>query len=117
MKGQLRKATEDVDRQEWTAFLALVPLLDLSQVDERLLERCARWLAAGPAKVTRGEIKLHSGLWFSEDGAFDLVLAPIIRDGSLEPLSEQPGWLLVKNAVGQRPFPDGIKGAMPTSRS
>ncbi len=101
MKGQLHKATKDVDRQEWTAFLALVPLFDLSQVDERLLRRCARWLAAGPARVTRGEIKLHSGLWFAEDGAFDLVLARLIRDGSLEPLGEEPGWLLVKNAVGK----------------
>ena len=52
--------------------------------------------------MTRDEIKLHSGLWFAEDGAFDLVLARLIRDGRLEPLTDEPGWLLVRKGGWER---------------
>jgi hypothetical protein len=80
-------------RQEWEAFLALTPVMEVGDTQtstyKRLYGACSRLAAKGV--VTRDVLILEAGLSFFEECAEpDLALMGLVRRGILKPIPQEP---------------------------
>jgi hypothetical protein len=79
-------------RYEWHSFLGLLPVPDLRPVDLVLYQRCltAVWRSRKSA-ISRTDLKQAPGLAFQAEAVdFDLLLAQLVREEILEPITSSP---------------------------
>jgi hypothetical protein len=79
-------------RYEWQSFLGLLPVLDLRPMDPALYQRCltAVWRSRKSA-ISRTDLQQAAGLAFQEKTLdFDLLVARLVREGTLEPIASSP---------------------------
>ena len=79
-------------RYEWQSFLGLLPVLDLQPRDPVLYQRCltAVWRSRKSA-ISRTDLQQAAGLGFQAATVdFDLLLAQVVREEILEPITSSP---------------------------
>ena len=85
------------ERNEWKAFLALVPFLSHQAAPAFLRDRMRAALERIEAThIHREALLLEAGLTFFADSLdVDLALMQLVREGLLEPMRDQPFTFLI----------------------